>query len=119
MKFVIMVNEGPFNHQASDSAYLFARAVLEKGHTIERVFFYHDGVNNGNKFSAPQRDDRNVVDRWSKLHETHGVDLSVCVAAGLRRGIVDASLAPGFRITGLGQLVEGAIDADRTIVFGD
>lgn len=119
MKFAILVNEGPFNHQASDSAYQFAKAALEKGHEVLRVFFYYDGVLNGNRLSEPQSDDRNVVGRWSKLAEAHGTDLSVCVAAGLRRGIKDEILAKGFRITGLGQLVEAAIDADRTVVFGD
>ncbi|MBT3883934.1 MAG: sulfurtransferase TusD, partial [Rhodospirillaceae bacterium] len=49
MKFGILVNEGPFTHQASDSAYHFTKAALEKGHEIVRVFFYHDGVNNANK----------------------------------------------------------------------
>jgi tRNA 2-thiouridine synthesizing protein D len=47
------------------------------------------------------------------------VDLVVCVAAALRRGIVDENLAKGFRISGLGQLVESAIQADRLVVFGD
>ena len=45
MIFGILVNEGPYQHQASDSAYLFAKAAIEEGHTIFRVFFYHDGVN--------------------------------------------------------------------------
>ena len=47
MKFGILVNEGPFTHQASDSAYQFAKAALEKGHEVMRVFFYYDGVNLG------------------------------------------------------------------------
>jgi tRNA 2-thiouridine synthesizing protein D len=29
MKFGILVNEGPFTHQASDSAYHFAKAAIE------------------------------------------------------------------------------------------
>ena len=119
MKFNIMVNEGPYNHQASDSAYQFAKAALAKGHQVVRVFFYYDGVNNGNRLSEPQADDRNIVVRWGKLAKEHSLDLAVCVAAGLRRGIKDEILAQGFRITGLGQLVEAAIDADRTVVFGD
>jgi tRNA 2-thiouridine synthesizing protein D len=49
MQFGILVNEGPYNHQASDSAYLFARTAIEKGHSVPRVFFYHDGVNNSTK----------------------------------------------------------------------
>ncbi|MCR6628654.1 MAG: sulfurtransferase complex subunit TusD [Magnetospirillum sp.] len=119
MKFAILVNEGPFNHQASDSAYQFIKAALAKGHEVLRVFFYYDGVLNGNRLSEPQSDDRNIVARWSKLAEAHGTDLAVCVAAGLRRGIKDEVLAKGFRITGLGQLIEAGIDADRTVVFGD
>jgi tRNA 2-thiouridine synthesizing protein D len=114
-----MINEGPYQHQSSDSAYLFCRAAIESGHQIERVFFYHDGVNNATKLTEPPQDDRNVVARWTKLAEEHGVDLVVCVAAALRRGFVDQNLAPGFRISGLGQLVESAIQSDRLVVFGD
>lgn len=130
MKFSILINEGPYTHQASDSAYLFAKAALEKGHEIYRVFFYHDGVNNATRLSAPPQDDRNVTARWSQLAENHKVDLVVCIAAALRRGILDENeakrqgkdgnnLAPGFRISGLGQLIEAGIQSDRLVVFGD
>ena len=102
MKFGILVNEGPFTHQASDTAYHFAKAALEKGHEVPRVFFYFDGVNNANKLSEPQSDDRNLVKLWGELAQEHKVDLVVCVAAALRRGIKDEILAEGFRISGLG-----------------
>jgi tRNA 2-thiouridine synthesizing protein D len=105
MKIGILINEGPYTHQATDSAYLFARAAIEKGHEVSRVFFYHDGVNNSTRLTEPPQDDRHIVNRWSKLAQEHGVDLVVCVAAALRRGIKDENLAPGFRISGLGQLV--------------
>ena len=119
MKFAILVNEGPFTHQASDSAYRFAVATLAKGHEIYRVFFYNDGVNNANRLSEPQTDDRNLVALWSELGKENELDLVVCVAAALRRGIKDEILQDGFRISGLGQLVEAGIQADRMVVFGD
>jgi tRNA 2-thiouridine synthesizing protein D len=119
MKFGIVVNEGPFTHQASDSAYRFAVAAVERGHRVIRVFFYYDGVNNGNKLSEPQADDRNLVKLWGELAAEHKVDLVVCVAAALRRGIKQEILADGFRISGLGQLIEMSLAADRTLVFGD
>ena len=130
MKLAILVNEGPYTHQASDSAYQFTKAALAKGHEIFRVFFYHDGVNNGTRLTTPPQDDRNICSRWSKLAEEHKLDMVVCVAAAQRRGIVDegeakrngkdaTNLAPGFRISGLGQLIEAGIQADRTVVFGD
>jgi tRNA 2-thiouridine synthesizing protein D len=90
MNFGILVNEGPYQRESSDSAYLFCRAAI-------------DAVVLGEL--------RPAVD--------HGVDLVVCVAAALRRGIKDEILAKGFRISGLGQLVESAIHADRLVVFGD
>lgn len=119
MKFGILVNEGPYQHQASDTAYLFCKAAIAKGHTVGRVFFYHDGVNNSTKLTDPPQDDRHIVNRWTKLAEEHGVDLVVCVAAAMRRGIKDENLAAGFRISGLGQLVEAGIQSDRLVVFGD
>ncbi|VAX05893.1 tRNA 5-methylaminomethyl-2-thiouridine synthase subunit TusD [hydrothermal vent metagenome] len=130
MKFVIQVNAGPYQHQTSDSAYQFTRAALAKGHEVVRVFFYHDGVNNGTRLTSPPQDDRNVVGRWSELAAEFGLDMVVCVAAAQRRGIIDENemkrlgkdahnLAPGFRISGLGQLIEAAILADRLVVFGD
>jgi len=119
MKFSVLVNEGPFTHQASDSAYHFVKAALAKGHEIGRVFFYHDGVNNANRLSSPQQDDRNIVKLWGQLAKEHKLDLVVCVAAALRRGIKDDVLAEGFRISGLGQLIEAGMDSDRLVVFGD
>ena len=119
MKIGILVNEGPFTHQASDSAYRFAKAAIEKGHEVARVFFYNDGVFNANKLSEPQSDDRNLIALWAELGEAHKIDLVVCIAAALRRGIKEEILQQGFRISGLGQLVESGIENDRLVVFGD
>ena len=130
MKFAIMINEGPYTHQATDTAYLFARAALAKGHEVTRVFFYHDGVNNATRLTAPPQDDRHIVNRWSELAKSHNLDLVVCIAAAQRRGLMDENeakrqgknadnIAPGFRISGLGQLVEAGIQYDRLVVFGD
>ena len=130
MKLTIQVNEGPYQPQSADSAYFFAKAALEKGHEIFRIFFYHDGVNNGTRLTTPPQDDRNIVSRWTELAQEHDIDMVLCVAAAQRRGIVDdgeaerngkdaTNIAPGFRISGLGQLVEGGIQSDRLVVFGD
>ena len=119
MKFGILINEGPYTHQASDTAYQFVKAALAKGHQIQRVFFYNDGVNNATKLTDPPQDDRNIVNRWTELAKEHKLDLVVCVAAALRRGLREENLAAGFRISGLGQLVETGIQADRLVTFGD
>jgi len=130
MKFAIMVSEGPYTHQATDSAYQFAKAAIAKGHEVMRVFFYHDGVNNGTRLTVPPQDDRHIVNRWSELAAQNNIDLVICIAAAQRRGLLDENeakrqgkdannIAPNFRISGLGQLVEAGIQADRLVVFGD
>jgi tRNA 2-thiouridine synthesizing protein D len=130
VKFGILVNEGPYTHQASDSAYHFTEAALRAGHEVVRVFFYHDGVNNGTRLSVPPQDDRNISERWSALAQQYEVELILCVAAAQRRGLLDEdeakragkdsnNMAPGFQISGLGQLIDAGIQADRLIVFGD
>lgn len=121
MKFTLLINAAPYTHQASDTAYHFAQAALTKGHRVERVFFYHDGVYNGARFSDPPRDERNRVTCWRELAAAHGMDLVVCVSAARRRGITeeDGVLADGFRVTGLGQLIEAGTQCDRLLVFGD
>ena len=130
MKLSILVNEGPYQHQSADSAIQFTKAALEKGHEIFRVFFYHDGVNNGTRFAVPPQDDRNITEQWTNLAKEHDLDLVICIAAAQRRGILDENeakrqgkdgdnIAPGFRISGLGQLIEAGIHSDRMVIFGD
>jgi len=130
VKLAILVNEGPYQHQASDSAYHFVKAAIDAGQEVMRVFFYHDGVNNGSRLTTPPQDDRHIQKRWSALAADHGIDLVLCVAACQRRGLVDdgemerngkdaTNIAEGFRISGLGQLIEAGIESDRLITFGD
>jgi len=130
VKFGIMVSEGPYTHQASDTAYNFARAALENGHEVARVFFYHDGVNVGTRLSVPPQDERNIQQNWTELGRKYDIDLVICIAAAQRRGLLDENeakrqgkdadnIAEGFRISGLGQLIEMGIQTDRLMVFGD
>ena len=110
MKFGILINEGPYTHQASDSAYHFTEAALRAGHKVVRVFFYHDGVYNGTRLGVPPQDDRNISERWTALGQQYDLELILCVAAAQRRGLLDedeakragkdaSNMAPGFQIS--------------------
>ncbi|MGH8503937.1 MAG: sulfurtransferase complex subunit TusD [Gammaproteobacteria bacterium] len=129
MKFAILVNGGPFTQQAAATAYHFTRAALEKGHEVSRVFFYHDAVQTGTRLNVPPQDECDLPGLWRELGARYRLDLVVCVSAAQRRGVLDAreaqrhgkdsdNLAPGFRIGGLGQLIEAGIDAERLVAFG-
>ena len=119
MKIGILLKEGPYNHQASDTAFKFAEACIKKGHRVDAVFLYNDGVTNVTKLMDPPRDDRNIAARWSELSRKHGVEILACIAASKRRGINDDVLVEGSAITGLGTLTDIAIRNDRLVTFGD
>ena len=129
MKFAIQVNTSPYQSNAGYTAYQFINAALEQGHEVFRVFFYHDGVYQAFKYVTPPDDELQFTTQWSELARRHQVDLVVCISAAQRRGLLcsdeakrqgkqDDDLAAGFRISGLGQLVEATLEADRFIVFG-
>lgn len=129
MIFSLAVYSAPYSSQASYSAYQFAVATLNQGHHLHRIFFYQDGVHNATNLAAPPQDEFNLQHAWQRLAQDNNLDLVVCIAAALRRGILDDgeakrydkpsyNLAPEFTISGLGQLVEAAAISDRLISFG-
>jgi tRNA 2-thiouridine synthesizing protein D len=128
MKFAIQVNTSPYQSNAGYTAYRFIIAALTQGHEVFRVFFYQEGVYQAFKYATPPDDELQFTAQWSELARRYQVDLVVCISAAQRRGLLcsdeakrqgkmDVDLAEGFRISGLGQLVEATLEADRFIVF--
>ena len=128
MRFALMVTGPACGTQQASSVYQFVRALLEGGHELGSVFFYQDGVSNANALTSPASDEFDLVRAWQALHNNHQVELHICVAAALRRGVVDdnearqqglssANLQPGFSMSGLGALAEAALRCDRMVQF--
>lgn len=129
MKFSILVLTAPHSAQAGDSAWQFARAALDAGHELYRVFFYMDGCQHGNALAVPAQDEVDRVARWAGLAEEYDVDLVLCIASAVKRGVLDsgeserheksgANAHPAFELSGLGQLVDAHIHSDRMVTFG-
>lgn len=128
LTFAILVTAPAYGSERSHTAYRFARAVLAQGHRISHLFFYQEGVGNGNSLLAPASDEVDLHRLWCELALEQGLRLDVCVAAALRRGVVDGQEAVGlgllhsnlqlpFAMSGLGQLAEAALEADRFVQF--
>lgn len=129
MRYALLVLEAPHARAASHGALRFARAAVARGHRVQRVFFYGDGVHNGSALATPPQDEQDLVAAWRDFALANGVELVVCIAAALRRGVLDgnerdryerpaANLDPVFALSGLGQLAESALDAERIVTFG-
>jgi len=128
MRFALMVTGPAYGTQQASSALQFARALLAAGHQLVSVFFYREGVYNANQLTSPASDEFDLVRAWQALHEQHGVELHICVAAALRRGVSDANeaqrlglpaanLNDGFSLSGLGALAQAALTCDRMVQF--
>jgi len=129
MNFALLILGPPYSTQASASALRFARATLASGHGIYRLFFYHDGVHNASALVATAQDEKNLPEQWQELIEQHQLDSVVCIAAATRRGVLSeqeakrhgktsGNLVDGHELSGLGQLVDANLNADRVITFG-
>ncbi len=129
MKFAIQVNSSPYADHSGFSAYQFVLAALRKDHRIVRVFFYKEGIYHAFKYASPPDDEWQMTRHWSRLAAQYDLDLVVCISAAQRRGLLcldeakrqgkqGDDVADGFRIGGLGQLVEAILIADRFVEFG-
>lgn len=127
-RFALLVTGPVYGTEQSYAAYQFAQAVIEKKHAIVGVFFYQDGVMNANSLTSAASDENDLHMLWCKLAEEYQIPLHTCIAAAQRRGILDAVVAkeagkttfnvcPPFLLSGLGQLAEMLITADRVVRF--
>ena len=116
MIYSLLVLSSPVSGHGSRHAVEFARAVLERGHTLHRVFFLDAGTLAGSANHVLPQDERDPGAEWTSLARESGVELVICVTSALRHGMLDtqeaarheragASIADAFTIAGLGDLV--------------
>jgi tRNA 2-thiouridine synthesizing protein D len=132
MIFSLLITSPP-SSQASHSAYQFARALLSQKHTqkhsLYRVFFYHDGAYHGSSIQCVGQDEFDLSEAWEALQKEYSFDIVVCIAAGLKRGVINATeaarydkqqhnLSDHIELSGLGQLADAAASSERLITFG-
>ena len=128
MKFAIALFSAA-HVPSSRRALLFAQAALAGGHEIVRLFFYQDGVYSAANSVVTPQDEPDIAQQWRALVSEHQLDGVVCIAAALRRGVLNAEEAARYQrnavnldapwaLSGLGQLHDAIQDADRLICFG-
>ncbi|CDL83450.1 sulfurtransferase complex subunit TusD [Xenorhabdus szentirmaii] len=128
LSYCLLVTGPAYGTQQASTAYQFAQALIASGHKLHSVFFYRDGIQNANQLVAPANDEFDLVRAWQGLASQHSCSLFVCIAAALRRGVVDhqqasemnlptANLAEGFELSGLGSLAEAMMLCDRVVQF--
>ncbi|MEH6349552.1 MULTISPECIES: sulfurtransferase complex subunit TusD [unclassified Pseudomonas] len=128
MKFAIALFSAA-HAPSSRRALLFAQAALAGGHEIVRLFFYQDGVYNACASVVTPQDEQDLPQQWRTFVSDNQLDGVVCIAAALRRGVLNEEEAQRYQrsavsveapwtLSGLGQLHDAIQGADRLICFG-
>ena len=128
MKFAIALFS-PAHAPSSRRALRFAQAALAGGHEIVRLFFYQEGVHSASSNVVFAQDELDMTREWREWVHAQQLDAVVCIAAALRRGVLNAEEAQRYSrpatnldapwaLSGLGQLHEATQLADRLVCFG-
>ncbi len=129
LTYALLVLASPTAGHGSLTAARFARALLARGHRLQRVFFLDNGTLTGLATAVTPQDEQSPLQQWAQLAEEHQTELVLCISSALKRGLLDATEAtrheraaatvhPAFELGGLGLLVEAAQTADRLVTFG-
>lgn len=130
MKFSILITGASYSTQAPHTAWRFAKAALENGHSIQRVFLHGDGVLCASQLHTTSQDEININQLWNDLATQYQLDIVVCITSALKRGILSESesdrhnkpqfnLSTSMELSGLGQLIDAINSSDRIVTFGD
>ena len=128
MIFTVAVHGAPYASFASHHALGFCESLLLQGHQLNRVFFIHEAVLTGLNARVVPQGEADIVQRWLKLKQEHAVELAICIANALKRGVINeaervryskpaATVLSEFELVGLGQLIDAVAQSDRYIEF--
>jgi len=113
MNFTLLIHSAPYASQATLSAYHFASALVESGHTIQSVCFLQDGVIHALSTLETIEDETNRVQLWLDLK----LPLKLCSTACARRGVNNTTIHADFHLCGLGEIMADCLSVDRVVSF--
>ena len=116
MKYTISVKASPQDSAATETVIDLIYELLERKHVIERVFFQHDGALHALSTNDDGAEREHLLSLWKSLADLD-IELAVCISSAAKRGVSQKSnsLADGFELVGLGQLISAIEASDRYI----
>lgn len=99
------------------NALKIAEELLSTDNKINCIYFLFDGTYVANKFIDMPTDEFDLTRAWSDFAAKNAIQLSVCSASGLRRGIADGSIANQFKFGSIGELLSNCNVADKVLAL--
>jgi tRNA 2-thiouridine synthesizing protein D len=120
-KLAFVITTAP-NSNLTATAINMITAALKKEIEVVGVFFYQSGVLNGSHHLALPNDEYQTNKQWQRLHNNYNLPLHLCATAAEKHGLSDdineqkmSNINEAFILSGLGELVELNVKADRLI----
>ena len=114
---------------AQRNAIEYCKALILKSQTISQIFFYQDAVLLASSLLVPAQDEFDAQQKWIELAKEYNIELKVCVAAAIRRGVLNdadckrynktqSNVHDAFSIVGLGDFLTTMDNCDKQVTFG-
>ena len=124
LTYTVAIHGSPYSTNAHQRGLQVCQAIVDAGHGLSRIFFYHDAVLVATATTVPPQDEFDAAAAWAQFANQQPVELAVCIAAGIRRGVLSeaeakryevsaATLQEPFELVGLGQLIDAIASAER------
>ncbi len=125
LSYTLILTQSAAQYESNQTAQSLVAELIAAGNIIDRVFFYQDAVYTGLESQVAGQGLESSSQGWLDLQQQQSFPLQICIANGLRRGIIDqaeatryaksANLQQGFQLCGLGELAEACQSSDRII----
>ena len=80
MRYVLAIKQPIYGSQGAFLAYQLACELIKQKHQISQIFFFQQGVSNGNSLIYPATDEFNLQQAWLELSQTYQIPLHLCVS---------------------------------------
>jgi tRNA 2-thiouridine synthesizing protein D len=127
LRYTLILTHSPSQLESNNTAQELVAEIIAAGDHIDRIFFYQDACFAGLESQVPGQGLVTSFLGWQQLNEKYQVPLQVCIANGLRRGVLNEAeaqryqasptLHSSFTLVGLGELAEANQQSDRIITL--
>jgi len=127
LRYTLILTHSPAQLESNLTAQTLVSEIIAAGDSIDRIFFYQDACFVGLESQVPGQGLATSFLGWQQINQEYQVPLQVCIANGLRRGVLNEAeaqryqasptLHSSFTLVGLGELAEANQQSDRIITL--
>ncbi|MBS3915616.1 MAG: DsrE family protein [Bacteroidetes bacterium] len=117
MKILLIINDAPYGTEKAYNAMRLANQLGKDHENVEvRIFLMADAANCALANQNTPNGYYNI-ERMMKLALTKGAEIKICGSCAEARGLKNAQLIEGTKLSSMAELTNWVVDSDKTLVF--